>query len=308
MTAVVVAAVLMAGLFQVYYLVTKRLQETGMPNLTVLHYQRLAVIPGALLMLVTFRKEHVTFLFEHPLVLGAIVFSSLVWIIHTYIRIYIVQAVSSMAFLNAFSAIISIPLLLGAGVVMNHDLPNMWMIIALCLLLLALLLRPSSHVENSRKMSFAIGILAAILLTAFGQSIDAVNMGAYRYFFQHIEFTFFGSGLFIFLSAFVINIFFLFVRHEGQPLHTHPYRWLPYSLPILFAVATFFEGFAVSSISIYALAAIGAFTFLLDTGSDLYHRRIRFSARTALFIALVIASSVLSAISTYAYPSSGAGL
>jgi hypothetical protein len=297
----VIAAVLTAGLFQIYYLVTKRLQEMGMSNLSVLHYQRLAVIPGALLMAATFRKEYVLFLFEHPLVPGAILFCSLVWIVHFYIRIYIVQTVNSMAFMNAFSAIISIPLLLAVGILVNHDLPNTWIFLALCLLLFALLIRPTPHEGNFQKKAFAISVLAAIALATFGQSIDAINMGAYRYFFQNIEFTFFGIGIFIFLSALVINIFFLFVRHEGQPDHKHPYRWLPYSLPILFAVATFFEGYAVSSISIYALATIGAFTFLLDTSSDLYHRRIRFTAQTAIFMTLVIASSVFSALSTYAY-------
>jgi hypothetical protein len=299
MTGIVIAAVLTAGLFQIYYLITKRLQETGMSNLTVLYYQRLAVIPGALLLIATFQKEYVLFLFHHPLILGAIVFSSLVWIVHFYIRIYIVQAVSSMSFLNAFSGIISIPLLLGVGIAVNKDLPNTQILTALGLLLLALILRPTSHEDNFQKKSFAIGVITAIILTIFGQSVDAINMGAYRYFFQNIEFTFFGIGLFIFLSAFVINVFFLFVRHEGQPAHKHPYAWLPYSLPILFAVATFFEGYAVTNISIYALATIGAFTFLIDTSSDLYHRRIRFTFRTAIFIALVIASSIFSAGSTY---------
>jgi peptidoglycan/LPS O-acetylase OafA/YrhL len=104
-----------------------------------------------------------------------------------------------MAFMNAFSAIISIPLLLAAGVVMNNDLPNAWILIALCLLLLALLIRPTAHEDNFQKKVFAIGVLAAIGLAVFGQSVDAVNMGAYRYFFQNIEFTFFGIGLFIFL-------------------------------------------------------------------------------------------------------------
>jgi hypothetical protein len=91
------------------------------------------------------------------------------------------------------------------------------------------------------------------------------------------------------------------VRHKNQPGHGHPYKWLPYSLPALFAVATFFEGYAVTSISIYALATIGAFTFLIDTSSDLYHRRIRFTSQTAVFMVLVIASSVFSALSTYGY-------
>lgn len=288
----------MAALFQIYYLIAKRLQENGMSNLTVLYYQRLAVIPGALLLLATFRKEYVSFLLAHPLIFGAIIFSSLVWMVHTYIRIYVLEAVNSMSFLNAFSAIISIPLLLIVGVIANRDLPNTPIILALCLLLLALLLRPTPHEENHRKKVFAIGLFAAIALSLFGQSIDAVNMGAYRYFFQHIQFTFFGIGIFIFLSALVINIFFLFRGPGGGSDRNHPYRFLPYLLPLLFAVATFFEGYAVTSISIYALAAIGAFTFLADTGSDLYHKRIRFSLRTAAFMLLVIASSVFSAVST----------
>jgi hypothetical protein len=301
MTTIVIAAIVTAGLFEIYYLVAKRLQETGMSNLTVLHYQRLAIIPGAFLLLVTFKKEYIVFLLQHPLILGAIIFSSLVWIAHFYIRIYIMQAVNSMSFLNAFSAIISIPLLLAAGIIFNHDFPNTPIMIALCLLLFALFIKPTAHEDNLQKKTFAISFILAIALAVFGQSVDAINMGAYRYFFQNIEFTFFGIGIFIFLSALVINIFFLFVPHKGQPIHSHPYKWLPYLLPFLFAVATFFEGYAVTTISIYALATIGAFTFLINTSSDLYHKRIRFTARTGVFIVLVIASSIFSAISAYVH-------
>ncbi len=293
----IAAAVIQAGIFQVYYLVTKSLQEKGLSNWGVLHYQRLAVIPGGILLAATFRREYISFFIANPVVLGAIVFSSAVWIIHTYLRLSVIEKVNSMAFFSAFSAVISLPLLLLAGIVMNHDFPNGIAIIALTLLTISLAVRPTVHEHNKQKTTLTIGILAAILITAAGQIIDALNMGAYRYFFANFAPILFGINLFIFLSALTINIVFWIRSWGGKPYSEGSSHRLGYLLPVLFTVATLFEGYSVTRMPIYTLAAIGSFTFLISAIGDLYSRRIIFNLRTAIFVSLVALGTGLSAVS-----------
>jgi drug/metabolite transporter (DMT)-like permease len=296
MSLFIIAAVAQAAIFQVYYLLAKSLQEKGHSTLSVLYYQRLAVIPGGLLVLATFRSEYISYLLGHPLVLAAILFCSAVWVVHTYLRIYVIDATNSMSFFNAFSAVISLPLLLLAGVIINHDLPSGLMLIALVLLCIGLMLQPGVHEQNLQKKALAIGVVLAIALTLLGQGIDAVNAAAYRYFFEHFSAVVFGASLFIFLSAFVINVIFWVRPPEEYRTQKPPLDWRGYALPVLFTIATLFEAYSITGISIYALVAIGSFTFLISAAGDLYSHRITFSFRTLLFIILISLGTAFAAL------------
>lgn len=296
MELAVIAAIIQAGLFQVYYLIVKGLQEKGLSNLGIFYYQRLAVIPGGLLAAVTFKREYITFLFSHPLLLAALLFCSGVWVVHTFFRVYVIDAANSMSFFNAFSALISLPLLLFAGIVVNHDLPNSLMLIGLLLLVAGLVLRPSVHKMNAQKTTLSIGVFIAALCVLLGQSIDAINSAAYRYLLEHFSALLFALSTFIFLSTFVIVMVFWVLRVTGHPYRDNVRHPMGYWLPALFVVATLFEGYSLARISIYALVAIGSFTFIVSTIGDLYSHRLKFSFRTAVFLFLVMAGTTFAAV------------
>lgn len=294
----IIAAFIQAGMFQYWHLIVKRLQEQNMSNLTIMYYQRYAIIPGFILLLFTFRLEYMEFMLANPLVLLAILFSSAVWMLHVYMKMHVTRAVNSMAFLNAFNAIITLPVYLVIGILINRDLPNAYIGVALIILAIALLIKPGIHHKNNQKKAFAITVTAAIIISLIGNAIDAVNMGAYRYFLQNINATLFGLSLFMFLSMLVITVFFwinpIEVHHKTN-FKKHGY-W-PLVIPSIWTVGTFFEGYSVAAIPIYTLIAIAAFTFLIDLASDLKNRRVHFNIKTIVFVFLVILSTSLSVLS-----------
>jgi len=293
----ITAAIIQAILFQVYYLVTKSLQEKGLSIWDIFRYQSLAVIPGGILLVIFFKWEYFTFLRTHPLALTAVLFCSGVWIVHTFFRLSVIEATNSLSYFNAFSAVISLPLLLMAGIVMNRDYPNSLMIVGLILLGIGLALQPTIHEKNIQKQTLAMGISLAVILLTFGQTIDAINSAAFRYFLQNFKVVMFANCLFIFLSTLVIAIVILVRNLLNKGPKKGRANRRGYILPIIFVIATLFEGYSLSGISVYALVAAGSITFLVSAVGDLHSKRIKFNLRTLIFFILVTAGTILAAMS-----------
>lgn len=299
-TFAVIAAFLQAVLFQWWTLIYKRLMEKGMDKLGIFYYQRWAIIPGVLLVAASYRPEYMSFILAHPVVLVAILYSSMVWMSHVYLHMFATEATHSMAFLNAFNGLTNLPVYLLLGILINQDKPNGYILLALGLLVIALYIQPTPHVTNTRR-TFHTQLFFLIGVSLLAHLIDAVNMAAYRYFMQELQAVFFGLAVSMFLAMLVVTVFFMghrqYRRNFRQDLKTYSY-WL-FALPLIWVIGSIFEGYSIFQMPIYTLIAISSFTFLLDIASDMHNKRIHLNQRTILFIVLVLVSTVLSVISVY---------
>lgn len=112
-----------------------------------------------------------------------------------------------MAFLNAFNAIISIPLYLLIGILINGDHPNIFNFLGLLALAIALSIQPTPHTQNTRRGFHKKNIVFLIAITFLGHAVDALNQGLYRYFLQNIHAILFGLALSMVISMSVIVVF-----------------------------------------------------------------------------------------------------
>ena len=290
------AAFLQAILFKLWDLKIKKIQDKGADTLTVLHYQKYALIPALCLLIITYEPEYLQALISNKLVLIAFFYSAAIWLLHQYIAIYIQGAVSSMIFLNAFRAIIVLPMGLLFGYWFNGDSANIGIMIALFLLAIALYIQPQQKQES--KQIFTISIIGAILLSILGTALDISNLAAYRYALQNIEATMFLIALALVTGMSIVWIYCAFrynTYKQKLPIIDTPF-WFLISIPTVWFIASIPEGFSYSEIPVYVVVIFSAVTFFMDLFSDLKNKRIQPSARTILFSLLILSSIGLSII------------
>jgi hypothetical protein len=195
-----------------------------------------------------------------------------------------------------------LPLFLAFGTFFNHDKPNLFSIVSIVILLIALLIKPTPHRKNLR-LSFSRPLYVILLLVFAKACCDTVLQGVGRAALQQIHPVVF-LGLFSLptLSAcWIISTFYISPRTKKATNETAVMKdkqWMAILLmPITWFAASIPEAFALAAIPIYTFISINVITFGMDTTSDLIHKRIRFSPQTISFLALVVAGISLSVLS-----------
>lgn len=279
--------IISALLFKLRSLQIKKLQEKGSSSLAILYLHRLAIIPSFIFLLFTFKFEYLQFFLQNPKILTAIVFSICIWIIMEYIGFFIMGSAQSLTFLQAFRSIISLPIYLVVGVLINNDTPHILTGVAILLLVLAMFLQPQQHEEKVMPV-FKHGIVFIIFIALIGESLDAIGNGLYRYILNNIGAIMFYMAFSSFFTTGLINIFFLFKPVNKNDLSLiSQNKFLAYSQPIIWFLASIPEAVAFMYAPIYSIAGIRSLSFIIDIISDIKNKRIKPSVRTIGFLILV---------------------
>lgn len=286
-----------AVLFKLRHLNVKKLEERNVSPLTILYFQRYAIIPFGLLTLLTFRIEYLNAILSNPPMIFALAFMTVFWIVQEYIGFFATDSVNALSFLNAFYSIMKLPVYLIIGILVNNDHPNLFTFIALLCLGVALFIRPAPHPKGKAK-SFQHSWLLITILVLMGVIVDGANSGLYRFVLQSVEGVLFVIGLTSVLGMLGVNVFFLFKKQPVQEIRiAKKEKWLTFSIVALWCLATIPEGYAVLSAPIYTVIAISSFTFITDVVSDLHNNRVRMNLRTICFVLFAFVGVVLSALS-----------
>ncbi len=265
--------------------------------MTIMYYERYAIIPATVLFFFTFRSEYIHFIFSTPIILFAFSFHLIFWVVQEYIGFFTIGSVSNLSFLNAFSSMVYLPVYLLIGIVINNDSPNIFILIALTLLGIAIFIKPSHHEENKRKI-FEHGIIFIIFITLFRTILDAINCSLNRLVLQNLDTVLFVVALYAFLSLLPANIYFLLKKiPEKEKNIANKNKYLVYSVPVLWFLASIPEGYGFLHVPIYTMISIGSITFLIDIFSDLRNKRIKINNQTIIFITLVLVSMIFSVVS-----------
>jgi hypothetical protein len=284
--------------FKVNVLTVRFLQEKGVSIRDTYTIYRYALIPAIIWSLIFIRKPDLSLIFQTPGLL--IIFGTIVifWNLQAYLRAQITNGTNSMVLLSTIYNILALPLFFGFGVLFNHDTPNLLNVSAIIVLLVALVIRPTPHKENIRP-DLSKPLYAMVLLVLLTACCDTILQGVAREALKQLRPV-------VFLGAFsvptlvvcwVISVFYTRRQtHEAEAMRQK--QWLAFSLiPMTWFAASIPEAFSLAAIPIYVFISINATTFLMDTVSDVVHRRIHLSSKTVSFIFLVIIGISLSVIS-----------
>ena len=285
-------------LFKFFQLSSRKLQEKGMSPVGVSSYLRYAVIPAILLCCLTWKKEHILFLLSNKQALLWVGILFIGWPIGQYLTFYTLNATSSLSYLAALKKIFYLPIFLLFGVVINQDVPNGLILIALVLLGVALWVRPTQNHKNKRDLlKYKLGVI--MLLVTTNIVIHALDGALYRSLLQYLSNMLpFGISLYILMATITLNIIYLFKKVPTTDKQVgKKYVWLVLSVPFFWFVASVPEGYSYASVPIYTFIAINSVSFLIDVCSDIYNDRILVNKKTVSFVILVLVSIIFSVLS-----------
>lgn len=276
------------------------LQEAGASPLSTYALHRYALIPAVIWSIIFIRPSDISNLLSSSHLLIYLLFIVIIWNAQQFLHSYIVNTTSSVSSLSNLYNILVLPLLLLVGAYFNHDTPNILSILAIALLVIALIIKPSHHVTNKRaRFSKPFLLIAAVILI---QAVaDAISIGMYREAVQQIspEVVIGVFSISVLLGC-VICVSFFSVRQKKKQQSAPIIKKYPYhamSVPMIWFAGTIPEMYAYTVLPIYTVLAIGGITFIMDIFSDLRRHRIAFDFQTASFIFLVFSGIVLAAFS-----------
>ena len=143
------------------------------------------------------------------------------------------------------------------------------------------------HADNKRAR-FSLPLAVIVGLIALQTVLDAVDGGLYRELLKTLQ-PQLVLGIFSVLTLSVCWLWTPYVTKRTPGADIVRQHWRRAALiPTLWFAGSIPEAYAVAILPIYISVSIGAFTFALDTLSDVFHHRIRFSLRTFAFILLVL--------------------
>lgn len=299
---IVFVVFLQSILFAIFHLHIRKLEEKGVSAHAIAGLQRYSLIPAIVLFAFAYKQEYVSMLFADPNSIWWIAGIAFFWGIGQFFTYLILDSASSLSFVYTLSSFLGIPIMLGAGILINGDYPNAYILIALALLVLALILKPSQHKNNVRRLLKYSAIITAGIV--FTNSIAHALNGAFYKNILHLldsSGSFFGISLYILISSIVINIIYLlpiFKKPSAEEKSIiKKYSWVAYSIPFLWLLASLPEGYSFAHIPLFTISALGAFSFLIKLASDLKNKRLAWNAHTAIFTLVVILSIIFSALS-----------
>lgn len=291
-------ALLTAVGFKVNTLTIRLLQEKGVPVLDTYAIYRYALIPSVIWSLIFIRGNDLNQIIRTPellIIIGVVV---ILWNLQAYLRALITNSTNSMMLFSTIFTMMALPLFLAFGTFFNHDTPNILSISAIVILLVALLIKPTPHKENIRP-SLSKPLPIIVLLVFLTACCDTVLQGVGREALQQIRPVVF-LGIFsvpTLAVCWIISVFHVQPRIEKTPVMRQK-QWLAITLiPMTWFAASIAEAFSLAAIPIYVFISINVLTFLMDTVSDVMHKRIRLGFQTVSFITLVLFGISLSVLS-----------
>jgi hypothetical protein len=293
-----------SALFALFHLHIRKLEEKGVSPHSIAGLQRYALIPALILFFVTYKKEYLVFLLEHPIsfwLIGGIAFF---WGVGQYVGYIVLNSASSLSMVNTINSFLEIPIMLAMSILINQDYPNFFILIALGLLALAIIIKPTQHKDNKRPLlKYSLFIIIALMLASqIGHAFD----GAFYKNLLHLlrpQTILFAISIYILTSSLALNIIYLLPVFKKPTIEEKQiikkYSIVAYTIPIIWFIASLPEGYSFSNLPLFTLSALGAFSFLIKMVSDLKNKRLVWSVHTALFATLMIASIVFSTLSLH---------
>lgn len=286
--------------YKVNSLTERYLQEAGSSPLSTYALHRYALIPAIIWSLIFIRADDITYILGSGVLLGYLLFIAVVWNVQQFLHSYIVNTTSSVSALSNLYQILVLPLLLLVGAFFNHDTPNIFSVIAISLLVLALLIKPAHH-KNNHRVRFSKPFILIASLILIQAIVDAVIIGMYREVLKEVS-PEVVIGLFS-IAVLIVCVFcvsFFSRRQKNEQVEVvQKFRWRALSIPMLWFAGTIPEMYAYTALPIYIVLAIGAITFVMDVFSDLRRHRISFNLQTVSFIGLVFSGISLAIYSVY---------
>lgn len=287
--------------FKTNTLTVRFLQEKGMPRFDTYAIYRYALIPSVIWNLIfVVRSPDLKLIFHTPGLLA--IFGTIVifWNIQAYVRAEITNSTNSMVLYSTIYNILVFPLFLAFGVLFNHDTPNVFSLSAILVLLLAVFVKPTPHKDNVRP-HLSRSVSSLVLLIFLTAVCDTILQGVAREALKQIHPV-------VFLGVFslpTLSVCWILSRvhaphgpEEKQTGATQQRQWLAIILiPLTWFAASIPEAFSLAAIPIYVFISINDVTFLMDTLSDIIHKRIHLNYQTIGFILLVLAGISLSVAS-----------
>lgn len=291
-------ALLTAVGFKINILTTRRLQERGASTGYTYVIYKYALIPAIIWSLIFVSKADLLFILHSRELLIMIAVQVVLWNLQAYIMAQIINSTNSMLLFSTILNVTLLPLFLIFGVLFNHDNPNALSIISIGILLVALLIKPAPHRKNLRpRLSKP---LAVILALVFLKAVcDTVLQGVGREALKQIDPP-------LFLAVFSVpTLAVCWVIAARTKHHTAKKRgvtrrrhWLAITLmPLTWFAASIPEAYSLAAIPIYTFISINVITFVMDTVSDVMHKRIRLGLQTVSFMVLVLIGLSLSVLS-----------
>jgi hypothetical protein len=287
--------------FKTNLLTQRLLQEKGAAQIDTYTIYRYALIPSAIWCLIFVHKPDIAFMLHSPTLLIYLGIQVVLWNLQALLMSLVINSTNSMTLFTTIFNMMLLPLFLAFGTFFNHDKPNLFSIVSIVILLIALLIKPSPHQENLR-LSFSKPLYIILLLVFSKACCDTVLQGVGRAALQQIHSVVF-LGLFSLPSLAIcalISQFYIRPRTKEISSETaimKDKRWIAVLLmPITWFVASIPEAFALAAIPIYTFISINVVTFGMDTASDVIYKRIRLSLRTVSFLALVVTGIALSVV------------
>ena len=299
---IVFVVFLQSILFAFFHLHIRKLEERGVSSHTIAGLQRYAVIPALILFAITYKPEYISLLATNPHTIWWILGIAFFWGIGQYVGYIILDSASSLSFVYTIAGFIEIPILMGASILINHDYPNPSVLIAIALLIVALIIKPTQHKENKRallKYSVFI-VIGLVFASTLGHAFD----GAFYKNILHVlqpQTVMFGISIYVLTTSLILNVIYLLpIFKKTSPEEKRivkEYWWVAYSIPFIWFIASLPEGYSFSRLPLFTLSALGAFGFLIKLISDLRNKRLEWNLHTGLFALVVIASIVFSTLS-----------
>jgi hypothetical protein len=283
--------------FKAEHLTERYLQEGKASPLSTYALHRYALIPAVIWSLVFVRPEDLDHILQSPILVVYFVLMAFMWNAQVFLTSSFTNKTSSMSGLSTLRYLLSLPLFLLIGVVLNHDIPNFLSIAAIVLLACAVIIQPAQHKSNVRtRYSLPLAIIAGLIILQ--SLLDGAGNGLYRAVLQEVSpevvlgvFSITTIGLCAALSWLLPGN-----RNSSEIIRKRPK--LAAAVPLLWFAASIPEVYAFAALPIYTVLSITAITFAMDTSSDVLHHRIHFNLQTAIFIVLVLSGVGLAAYST----------
>jgi hypothetical protein len=285
--------------FKIRVLNVKKLQERWVSSKTCLYWQRFALFPTIILLIISYKPEYLHIIISNPKLILYIFFMLIFWVSQEFIWFYVMWKISSLSFLNAFYSIINIPIYMMIWLSVNHDYPNYFTIFSLVILAISMYIKPT-HNNKKNKNMFSHNILFIIFIASIWIILDGTNNAFHRELFQNLNAVFFWTWIWMFLAMLWTYIFFLFSKvpeSEKKLLQEENNKWLYFSIAPLWFIGSIPEWFSLANIPIYTVLAIGSISFVIDVISDIKNERIVLNSKTYIFIILVLISIALSVLS-----------
>ena len=282
-------------LFKLWHIHAKSLQEKGFSILEILSYQRYVLIPSFILLIFSYKTEYLLFFLNDFKMILAFLFVVSVWMIHEYFNLRVQKSVNSLSFMNAFFAMLTLPIYVLVGTIFNGDIPNIQILFALIILGIAIFIKPEPH-ETNKKITFQDSMKFILSISLIGILVDALNNGAHRFVLLNLQAPLFGAALMMFLTTLIINIFFVF-KKVPKIKQANNTKLIFYSLPLMWFIASIPESYSITAIPIFTIIALGSIAFFMDISSDIINNRIKMNIRTISFICLVLFGITISAFS-----------